>query len=198
MENTTLKNETQTQPTPTIDQAYMFLLDNPECFGYEEWPADMPQAAPEELRRAYETVTEPLSNAEDIPAHLWPHDGKLIVVDGDQLRALDGKKLPEISESDAPEVNEFRLSLSDIADLNELNCYFDDLPVDTSTVPEVAALASVAWYITEEKIREATGYCSSQATLKEIHRPQAAPFTCQCCRYFNSIRHRVERIRRYL
>lgn len=158
---------------PPLDSAYTFLLDNPECFGYEEWPADMPQTAPEELQRAYGMVTEPSSE-------YW-------------------RGLSTASESDAPEVNYLRLSLSDIEELLTLNSLFDNMLVNAANVPtEIQSLVHTAWYITEEKIREATGYCSSQATLKEIHRPQAAPFTCQCCRYFNSIRHRVERIRRYL
>lgn len=44
--------------TPSLDFAYSFLLDNPECFGYEEWPADMPAVAPEELQRTYGMVTK--------------------------------------------------------------------------------------------------------------------------------------------
>ena len=39
--------------TPSIDLAYSFLLDNPECFGHDEWPEDMPKTAPEELQRVY-------------------------------------------------------------------------------------------------------------------------------------------------
>ncbi len=39
--------------TPSLDLAYSFLTDNPECFGYEEWPSDMPETAPEELQRSY-------------------------------------------------------------------------------------------------------------------------------------------------
>jgi hypothetical protein len=39
--------------TPSIDLAYSFLLDNPECFGYDGWPEGMPETAPEELQRAY-------------------------------------------------------------------------------------------------------------------------------------------------
>ena len=27
---------------PIVDEAYKFLLSNPECFGYEEWPANIP------------------------------------------------------------------------------------------------------------------------------------------------------------
>lgn len=38
---------------PNIDIAYLFLLENPECFGYEEWPSDMPQQANIELIYAY-------------------------------------------------------------------------------------------------------------------------------------------------
>ncbi len=39
--------------TPSVDIAYSFLLDNPECFGYEEWPADMPQQPNIQLIAAY-------------------------------------------------------------------------------------------------------------------------------------------------
>jgi hypothetical protein len=38
---------------PDADFAYQFLLDNPECFGCEEWPEDMPQEANIELIAAY-------------------------------------------------------------------------------------------------------------------------------------------------
>lgn len=39
--------------TPSLDLSYSFLIDNPECFGYEEWPADMPATAPEAMCIAY-------------------------------------------------------------------------------------------------------------------------------------------------
>ena len=39
--------------TPDIRIAYSFLLDNPECFGFEEWPEDMPQRPNIELIAAY-------------------------------------------------------------------------------------------------------------------------------------------------
>jgi hypothetical protein len=40
---------------PSAEMAYLFLLDNPECFGDvdSEWPLDMPQEAPEALVEAY-------------------------------------------------------------------------------------------------------------------------------------------------
>lgn len=38
---------------PHIDIAYLFLRDNPECFGEEDWPADMPEDPPAELVIAY-------------------------------------------------------------------------------------------------------------------------------------------------
>lgn len=41
---------------PPIDIAYSFLIENPEHFGYDKWPAGMPGAAPEELQRAYGIV----------------------------------------------------------------------------------------------------------------------------------------------
>ena len=64
---------------------------------------------------------------------------------------------------------------------------------------EVDALLSVAWYITEEFIRYNTGKCSSTATRKDEHEPEAAaPFTCQCCRYFHSLTGRTNHLRRFL
>ncbi len=33
--------------TPPVHFAWDFLIENPECFGWDEWPADMPQAPPE-------------------------------------------------------------------------------------------------------------------------------------------------------
>jgi hypothetical protein len=39
---------------PAVGIAYGFLLDNPECFGFEEWPENMPQSAPESLTWTYE------------------------------------------------------------------------------------------------------------------------------------------------
>jgi hypothetical protein len=42
--------------TPSVDIAYEFLLNNPECFGCEEWPADMPAEPPIELIAAYTEV----------------------------------------------------------------------------------------------------------------------------------------------
>lgn len=45
--------------TPSIDIAYSFLLDNAELFGgADEWPAGMPQEAPEDLYRAYRRLRE--------------------------------------------------------------------------------------------------------------------------------------------
>ena len=42
---------------PPVDIAYSFLLENPECFGQNEWPydwpTDMPQEAPTELLASY-------------------------------------------------------------------------------------------------------------------------------------------------
>ncbi len=43
---------------PNVRIAYMFLLDNPECFtDDDEWPADMPQEPNIELIAAYYGVT---------------------------------------------------------------------------------------------------------------------------------------------
>jgi hypothetical protein len=46
--------------TPSVDLAYSFLLDNPECFKQtdengdcEDWPEGMPQEPPVELVAAY-------------------------------------------------------------------------------------------------------------------------------------------------
>jgi hypothetical protein len=38
---------------PNVALAYSFLLDNPECFGFEEWPADMPGEPNVDLACAY-------------------------------------------------------------------------------------------------------------------------------------------------
>lgn len=38
---------------PPIGISYTFLLDNPECFGREEWPADMPGEPTVQLIAAY-------------------------------------------------------------------------------------------------------------------------------------------------
>jgi len=38
---------------PPPDEAYEFLLENPEAFGYDEWPPDMPHEANIELIAAY-------------------------------------------------------------------------------------------------------------------------------------------------
>lgn len=35
------------------DNAYAFLLENPECFGREEWPSPMPQRPPTALLAGY-------------------------------------------------------------------------------------------------------------------------------------------------
>lgn len=43
---------------PTAEMAYQFLLDNPECFGCEEWPEDMPSEAPEALVAAFYSEAE--------------------------------------------------------------------------------------------------------------------------------------------
>jgi hypothetical protein len=40
------------QPPP-VDFAYTFLLENPACFGYNEWPEDMPDDPNIELIAAY-------------------------------------------------------------------------------------------------------------------------------------------------
>ena len=41
---------------PHVDVAYSFLLENPECFGFEEWAADMPREANIELIASYYDV----------------------------------------------------------------------------------------------------------------------------------------------
>ena len=38
---------------PHLDIAWAFLRENPECFGFEEWPVDIPADAPPELAAAY-------------------------------------------------------------------------------------------------------------------------------------------------
>jgi hypothetical protein len=43
---------------PSASFAYQFLLDNPECFGCEEWPEDMPSEAPEALVTAFYSEAE--------------------------------------------------------------------------------------------------------------------------------------------
>jgi hypothetical protein len=40
-------------PVPTVFLAYSFLLENPECFGRESWPDDMPAEPNIELIAAY-------------------------------------------------------------------------------------------------------------------------------------------------
>lgn len=45
---------------PSIEIAYAFLLDNPECFiDGDEWPAEMPTEAPRGLIDAYLGVVAP-------------------------------------------------------------------------------------------------------------------------------------------
>lgn len=47
-------DDAQEGDTPSIEIAYSFLLDNPECFSdSDEWPADMPQKPNIELIAAY-------------------------------------------------------------------------------------------------------------------------------------------------
>lgn len=36
-----------------VDDAYCFFIENPECFGREDWPAAMPPRAPQALKRGY-------------------------------------------------------------------------------------------------------------------------------------------------
>ena len=43
---------------PSINIAYSFLLENPECFGREDWPEDMPQEPNIELIAAYYAAGE--------------------------------------------------------------------------------------------------------------------------------------------
>lgn len=38
---------------PSVELAYDFLLDNPECFGFDDWPAEMPTEPNIELIAAY-------------------------------------------------------------------------------------------------------------------------------------------------
>jgi hypothetical protein len=38
---------------PPVEMAYGFLVANPECFGFEEWPADLPAEPNDELIAAY-------------------------------------------------------------------------------------------------------------------------------------------------
>lgn len=93
------------------------------------------------------------------------------------------------------------LSQSEIADIRELNDYLDDPPISNSflrdVLPGVKILLDIAWFITEETIRNSTGKCSSTATRKDEHEPESGPaFTCQCCRYFKSLdTHKTRAIR---
>jgi hypothetical protein len=41
---------------PPADYAFAFVLENPECFGQDEWPAEMPPEAPIEFIAAYYRV----------------------------------------------------------------------------------------------------------------------------------------------
>jgi hypothetical protein len=41
-----------------VREAYSFLLNNPECFGREDWPAEMPQEPNIEFIAAYYRVGE--------------------------------------------------------------------------------------------------------------------------------------------
>ena len=38
---------------PNFTIGYDFMLENPECFGREEWPGDMPKDAPVAFRIGY-------------------------------------------------------------------------------------------------------------------------------------------------
>lgn len=93
---------------------------------------------------------------------------------------------------------------SDIADFRELNDYLDDPPISNKTLhtllPEVETLLAVAWFVTEEAIRYATGKCSSTHTRKDEHEQEDGPqFTCQCCRYYMSLNtSKTSHIRRIL
>jgi hypothetical protein len=49
-------DEAHENDTPSLDIAWDFLLENPECFGYDQWPSNMPKYAPEALQRAYGMV----------------------------------------------------------------------------------------------------------------------------------------------
>jgi hypothetical protein len=94
---------------------------------------------------------------------------------------------------------DMKLSASELADILTLNEYFDDPPTNFANVPECEALVAAAWYVTESALRHETGKCSSQHTRKDQHEPEtAAPFTCQCCRYFKQIESRSKRILRSL
>jgi hypothetical protein len=39
--------------TPAVQLAYDFLRDNPECFGFDEWPEPLPVHPPADLVLAY-------------------------------------------------------------------------------------------------------------------------------------------------
>lgn len=41
-----------------VREAYSFLCDNPECFGFEDWPADLPQEPNIKFIAAYYRVGE--------------------------------------------------------------------------------------------------------------------------------------------
>ena len=83
--------------------------------------------------------------------------------------------------------------------VRELNDWIDDPPdIDDEILPEVQPLLAAAWYATEDFIRTNTGKCSSTATRKDQHEPEtAAPFTCQCCRYFHQIGPRARSLMRH-
>lgn len=46
-------NDAWGKDVPDARDAYGFLLANPWCFGFEEWPEDMPHEANIELIAAY-------------------------------------------------------------------------------------------------------------------------------------------------
>ena len=47
---------------PGVHFAYSFLVENPECFGQEDWPADMPVEPNIELIAAYYGAYEEVEN----------------------------------------------------------------------------------------------------------------------------------------
>ncbi len=75
--------------------------------------------------------------------------------------------------------------------LKDLNGDIDQLAGCKELSAEAARCLALAWWFTEEAIREATGECSMVAGHKAGSR-------CESCRHFLGFEARAERIRRML
>ena len=86
-------------------------------------------------------------------------------------------------------------TVAELDSVRELNDWLDDPQGSFAGVPEAKTLVEAAWWATENFIRLETGKCSSVHTRRDEHPPETtAPFTCQCCRYFNRIAGRSKRL----